>query len=536
MATITIKKFQVRRSYTAGYRPPTSGPNALSAGEMFRNFADGVECLGRGDGSFVESVFGDRIAQKNTVGQVLGDGSLLTVTPSGGTFQTLPSAITEAASRAAAANISGMTPTGFGVLTGSQASARLSLGLASSAVVEDGVRAAPGNPVGDALANRYDKNASNTTPRTGLFWTAWDQAAAGGLPPPAGRVGAAKIQRLQDRVFIGLAAVNAGGFPSTTKDVLEAFEAARSDPRGFRTSWSQFAVGAEQAGIAVNGYAFASSLVEPAYSGIQLCMGGCFTSVNDNTTVQTLVTALYAVAFRRPDCGVMSGTGTCGGEIDIANEGNSLSLSPASTYPAGGFTTGLQINSGAISPFATDASAALTIGFNGAKFLTGIVIGQNAITGINLDGAGRAISGYGSLIRAGAFQGIEWWNNNGSAPSAILVSEILTPANQQSIRFQDTGIVFGGGAMTGRVCQMLYVGAATGAWFQMTPAVAANPAKLTVAGVANASLAITAVGDGRIVFDRASSLRPTAGASAGFMEILVEGGGDPLCFELRKRA
>lgn len=355
-------------------------------------------------------------------------------------------------------------------------------------------------------------------PRTGLFFTAWNQAAAGSLLPPANRVGAAKLQRFNDRVQIGLACLQSGDFPATAKDPLDAFEASRSDPRGFRSSWAQLSVGSEIGGIAVNAYAFTSSMSEPTFAGFQLGMAFCGTGVNDNTTVQQLLTTAYFVAFRRPGAGVASGTGTCAAEIDMANEGNSLSLAPKSTYPAGGFTIGLQLNSGAISPFATDASAALTFGQNGAKWLTGLVVGQDAIAGVTITNDPIkgliASGGYGSLIRAGAFQGLEWWNNDGTAPTNIIVSEQLTPANQQSIRFQDSGIVLGGAALAGRSFQALYVGNATGAWVQVAPAVGAAPCTITAGGQTNADLAVRSQGSGVLVLDKVANSTTTATAGA----------------------
>jgi hypothetical protein len=386
-------------------------------------------------------------------------------------------------------------------------------GLDTASTVSDTDRSKAGNPVGDAINLRFDKSSGNTTERTGFFWSNWRVDAAGGLPAPTGRIGAVKIQRIQDRYLGGLAALSSSDFPATTKDPLEVFEGARSDPRGFRTSWSQMSVGSENGGIAINGYAFASSLNDPAFAGIQLGMGGCFTSVNDNVDVQQLMTGMYAVAFRRPGAGVMSGTGTCGAEIDIANEGNSLQISPASTYPAGGFTTALQLNSGAISPFATDASAALTIGFNGAKFLSGIVVGQNAIAGVTVDANNVATGGYGSFIRTGAFTGIEWWNSNGTAATSTIVSEQLSPANAQSIRFQDTGIVLGGAALQGRSFEAIYVGANTGAWLTVAPAYGTKVCTISTGGTTNADLAIRAAGSGLLVLDKASNT--TTSASPG---------------------
>ena len=395
--------------------------------------------------------------------------------------------------------------------------------------------AAPGNPLGDSLDRRYDRSTGNTTPRTGVFWNSFDSAASK-LPAPAGRVGAAKIQRLNDRVQIGIACLLSSDFPATTKDPLEAFEAQRSSSLGFRSSWSQLCVGSEIGGIAITGYAFTSSIADPAYAGFQLCIGGHFASINDNVAVPQLATALYTAAFQRPGAASIVGTGTCAGEMDIINEGATASTTPGNIYPAG-FTCCLQLNSGAISPFSQVASHALSVGNNGNRFRTGIIVAQNALDGLTYDpsGNGRATGGEAAAIALGNFQTLSWWANDGSAAVSQIISQTLTPANRQAIRFQDTGIFLGGAAGAGRSFQAIYVGAASGPWVTVAPAYGTLPATLSVGGSTNANIAVVAAGTGRIVLDRAVSVRATSGASAGFLEIEVLGSADPLCIEVKKR-
>lgn len=389
----------------------------------------------------------------------------------------------------------------------------------------------------DAIGDRYDKTTGNTTPRTGLFWTSFDSTAVGLPPSGPGRVGAAKIQRINDRVQIGLACILSGDFPASTKDPLEAFEAQRSSSLGFRSSWSQLCVGSEVGGIGVTGYAFTSSVQDPNWAGFQLCIGGHFASINDNVAIPQLATALYTAAFQLPGAASMVGTGTVAAEFDIINEGATAASTPGNIFPAG-FTCALQLCSGALSPFAKVASHAMAIGNNGQRFRSGIIVAQNSIDGLTYDpsGNGRAIGGEGTAIALGNFQTISWCANDASAPVAQILSETLTPANRQAIRFQDTGMVFGGAAFQGRSLQLLYTGVTTGPWVQIAPAVGANPCTITAGGATNANIAITAAGSGRLVLDRATSIRATSGPSAGFLEIEVMGSSDPLCIELKKRA
>lgn len=49
---LTLDRFQLRRSFTAGYRPGQNGTRELMEGEPFMNFADGVLLVGTGAGDF----------------------------------------------------------------------------------------------------------------------------------------------------------------------------------------------------------------------------------------------------------------------------------------------------------------------------------------------------------------------------------------------------------------------------------------------------------------------------------------------------
>ncbi|KQQ44950.1 hypothetical protein ASF58_19630 [Methylobacterium sp. Leaf125] len=238
---------------------------------------------------------------------------------------------------------------------------------------------------------------------SGAFWTKVDLAAMAsyGIPSSA-RVGA-KVHRLSERLLVGAATVDAGDYPASKKDWYEQLESKASHPGGFRTSWAQTASISTNGGIGVLGAARTSDIQLPTF---QLAMGGLFAAHN-NTTSQQLATALYAVAFREPGAGVGSSAGTVGGEVDIANKGNSLKLTPSSVDDARGHTTALKLNSGAAMPNATAASAGLTIGNNRGKFLTGLIVAQNAIEGVALDKA-EGDRGGGEAIGLGAFRTLTW--------------------------------------------------------------------------------------------------------------------------------
>lgn len=315
-------------------------------------------------------------------------------------------------------------------------------------------------------------------------------------PFPSSSLPTGQVHRIKNRMQIGYATQTSGDFcfpartgctstGASTKDWYEQLETA-THPYSFRTSWSQLAVGATNGGIAVLGFARSSDVTDPVMAGFQEGIGGWFAGYNNNTTLQQHVAGLYAVGIREPGTGMtVTGTGTIGGEVDIVNRGNVVQIVPGNIYPTTGFTTGWQVNSGGSYTGANTASAGITLGNNRANFNAGIVIAQNAINGVTLDGGGAATGGGGSAIRMGAFQQVEWWNNAGSAPTSLITSEQLTPANAQAIRFQDSGIVFGGPVSASRSFEMAYPGGATGAWLRAWPAYGANVATLDVSGTNN---------------------------------------------------
>lgn len=354
----------------------------------------------------------------------------------------------------------------------------------------------------------------------GAFWTKVDPAAMAsyGIPLPA-RIGA-KVHRLSDRLLVGAATVNSGDFPATKKDWYEQLESKGSHPGGFRTSWAQTASISTNGGIGVLGAARTSDSQVPTF---QLAMGGLFAAHNNNTKSQQLATALYAVAFREPEAGVGPGAGTVGGEVDIANKGNSLKLTPSSVDDTRGHTTALKLNSGAAMPNATAASAGLTLGNNRGKFLTGLIVAQNAIEGVVLDKAGKATAGEGEAIGLGAFQSFAWWVTGGSAPSAKIISRQVSATNAQEISFEDLGTFYGGPAGKGRAFATVYPGGATGAFISATPAFGTNAPTLGIMGAANSDLRLQSSGTGVVTMGNEAgaflTAKPTGIAIGGTVQL-----------------
>ncbi|GLS44355.1 hypothetical protein [Methylobacterium brachythecii] len=373
-------------------------------------------------------------------------------------------------------------------------------------------------------------------PASGAFFTTFNSAVGAqyGIPTPS-KVGA-KVNRVNDRLLVGAATANSGDFPATTKDWYEQLEAGTTHPIGFRTSWAQTASISTNGGIGVLGAARTSDINLPTF---QLAMGGLFATNNDNTTNQQLATAMYAVAFRQPGAGIGAYTGTVGAEIDIANLGNSVQLLPSNVDSPAGHTTALKLNSGAVVPGATTASAALTIGNNGAKFLTGIVMAQTAIAGLTYDGSGNVTGGGASAMRMSVFQTLEWFNTQAGSPSSVITSEILTPANGQSIRFRDAGTFIGDA--TGNIPLLLipYIGGTQTAAGVVQAGQASTPTAFAASPLSgsNADVALRSAGTGKLVLGNASSDYVTVtSAGASTNRVTIGSNGTPAAASMTKTA
>ena len=364
-----------------------------------------------------------------------------------------------------------------------------------------------------ALAARATLNQAPT----GFFWT-----AAGGVAAPMSKAGPVTVNR-QERTFVDAARVNTGDFPATTKSYLEAFEAVRSNPGGYRDSWASLASGSSVGGIGVLGYARTS---DAPVDGFQLGEGGAFESINDNTIHQQLATGVYGVTFRLPGAGVCQGCGSVGGELDIANEGNALQIVPANIFDPRGFTTGLQVMSGAADPFAHNASAGITVGNNGAQFLAGQIFAQNAIVGITLDETGRATDGYGSGIRFGNRMGLEWWNTGDPTPNLKIYGAGLTAANAIVLKQDDYGVHVMNGAETQELATVVFVSPATTSAVQLIPGTAT-----TAAGVTASAGDVQISAPSRVVLGKPGDIATTAGAASG--KYLTIKGGDGVTYKLQ---
>lgn len=239
----------------------------------------------------------------------------------------------------------------------------------------------------------------------------------------------ARINRLNDRVFIGPATFNDGAFPNVTKDWLTAIQQSTGiSPVVSSTvailengNGEALTVGAQtlpftspnSAAIAIEGYGYANSPNVAA---------DCWAYYGESHRTTALPCNAYGM------------------ELAVCNRSGSAMLqTPYSGNP--GVVIGLQLDSGnsfgiAQEPGLVPASSAITIvqntSDNSAPFLKGIIFSQNSLQSIL--GLSEAISFY-----QGNF--IQWYAPNGQQTSTI--SCIQTSQNQTIHQsFNENGLQF----------------------------------------------------------------------------------------------
>ncbi|GAC1042243.1 beta strand repeat-containing protein [Rhizobium sp. No.120] len=253
-----------------------------------------------------------------------------------------------------------------------------------------------------------------TTPNTGAFTTlsmtgATTQSATSQFYQNLG----ANVNRINDRLFVGPAALNNGTNVASQPDWLTTYQLAKGRTYGYIQT-SQFSVlntsagkdslttavfGAQTSGrtasqsqvIAATGVGVNNNSGNTGASGNQ-AWGGYFEGWRDTTTA--------------------GNGGAYGIEADAINLVGIADTDPYSQ--SGDQTISAQLASGGEVSGAFDATAAINIQNNGAAYRKGIVFGSNSITGSNgTSGSGIAIAfGYGHTM--------QWYGAAGVQTSSIL--------------------------------------------------------------------------------------------------------------------
>lgn len=197
-----------------------------------------------------------------------------------------------------------------------------------------------------------------------------DQLRGNGQTAPDARgfwkdiAGGVNLHLFRDRVFIGGATDNDGKLTNTVKDWLETE----------RVSTTNNANVAILSTIGQTALLAGSRTSDFSTAGSEGCIGGNFWAINDNASQVQTAYAIYAEARRKAGAGT-----THAFEFDIVNQGSIVDVLPTDMFGTGA-TPGLWAASGGGVGGAADASVAIAIINNGAKFRKGIVFHSTALT------------------------------------------------------------------------------------------------------------------------------------------------------------
>lgn len=225
----------------------------------------------------------------------------------------------------------------------------------------------------------------------------------------------ARINRINDREFVGSATINDGliwGISQGNQDYV-----SQNIPTTGSTSLSQLASLSSIGGV---GGIFGTRSSDGVGVGTQssAIMG---VGINNYTTTPVITNSGYFEAQRKANAGITPSV-----NIQIANQGAFVDFNPYSSLvtPSSGSTFGVLVGSGAGRSGVNTASAAITIGNNGSDFNRGLVFQNGSLS------SGEAISMYGgNYIR---------WYTTGGQPSNFILNEDNT-TKQAGLYFNPSG-------------------------------------------------------------------------------------------------
>jgi hypothetical protein len=217
----------------------------------------------------------------------------------------------------------------------------------------------------------------------------------------------ASISRIQDRLFVGAAALNTGTNAASQPDWLTQFQMSTGRTGGFMGQ-SDLAVLNGTNPVDNNTFVTAAQSKYLNYSGNVIGMLGM--GVNNNTSYATSAYAGYNEVYR------MAGTsgGAYGYEIDPVNYAGDVVTNPY--QQAGSETIALQLAAGAglSATGQYPSQAAINIQNNNSTYDIGINIGATALTGDN------GTTGSGTAIALGKGHTIQWYGSAGAKTSSIV--------------------------------------------------------------------------------------------------------------------
>lgn len=301
-----------------------------------------------------------------------------------------------------------------------------------------------------------------------------------------------KINRMQDRLFLGAATVNDGANPNVVQDW-----ASVAIPGGLITSVAQFASINTIGGI---GGLFATRASDATLTMLnsESCIGLMVLTVNDVTSNTGALAAYLEIQHKHPQAF------SIGLEIDSVNQSGTVTqINPYSQLLTPTFQSNIHLGAGGARAGVVDSSAAITIVGNGAKFDKGIVFFDATITSTEIIAAPRNSS-------------IQWW---GGATAPTMFLQCTGATANFGLSMNDTAIFIGNSPLSGGVnsaagLAVIHAGNVIN-YLGVTGGVTGAPPTLVATGTdTNIDMLIAGKGTGTLILGGALTSAATAGASS----------------------
>ena len=254
----------------------------------------------------------------------------------------------------------------------------------------------------------------------------------------------------------------------------------------YQLSWP--VTGANAAILSPNGQialttASRASQLSNSYGSLETTIGTAGFAFNDDVfATSARHVAVYAGYYEAQTLSGSSGL-AFGNEIDAVNFGSTATATSPGSPDVYGSTIALWLASGGSHTGVTDATEAIGIKDNGARFQTGIIFGANALTNY---------SGFGYAMRLAKGHIIQWHDASDAAGPNI-VSTVATAANSISMQFQDGGVSFVN--QTGGLDASIQAIANAANGVALVPSIAGAPVQVAAIGAdTNVELNLTAKG------------------------------------------
>lgn len=336
--------------------------------------------------------------------------------------------------------------------------------------------ASPGAGLATAAAVRAHLGGIGLNdPATGAFY-----ASAGG-----------RINRLNDRVFVGAATVNDGNaFPNSSG----ADYVTTNIPQGPTTSVAQMAVLSSQGTM---GIMAGTRTSDASPSGAQGAIGIMGVAINDATGANRQSTfAAYFEGQQKTGAGFVAAL-----EVDTCNQtGAVVAINPYTFFETDHPCVNIWSAAGGARSNVVDTTAAMAVLANGAKYDKGIVFQAGCLTTNVAIGLAKE-------------HAVQWWAA-GATPTSFIQS--TATENNYGILFTSTATFIGNSTSGGSTASLAVAHQNNAVNFvQVTGAAVNNPVKIQAAGASDAiDLALFPKNGGRLVLGGPAGATSATGGSA----------------------